>query len=175
MAITSQTITHLGGSSYIYEWTSDSGDPTFYIYDLAAGVLVTTTKGTSYTVTIEPGESAVLEVRESAYATIPRGYPGRLTLFWYATADTDHYRAEEYSGGQWVLRARILDDGRGHCHWHTRWLEDVTTHQFRVIPVGDNGNEGTAKTWSVLMVRYPDVPDQDFSYDEGTDKVTVAA
>jgi acyl-CoA reductase-like NAD-dependent aldehyde dehydrogenase len=44
-----------------------------------------------------------------------------------------------------------------------------------VTPVGLNGNVGAARTFSLLMVRTPDVPAVSFTYSAGTGAVTIAA
>jgi len=175
MTVTMNPPENVGGNSWRFSWSSDQDDPTFYVYDLSEGGLLDTTKGTSITITLEPGESRVLEVTEEELAAVPRGYPSRLLLYWYGPAGTSYYKVEEYVGAAWVTRARIYDRGQGHFTWRTRPLEDVTTHQFRIVPVGTNGNEGTPVTWSALMVTHPAPPEVDYAYSSGTGKVTVSA
>jgi hypothetical protein len=65
--------------------------------------------------------------------------------------------------------------GRRYFTWLTRVLEDQAQHQFRVTPVGSNGNAGAAKNFAVLMTRIPDPPSVSYSYDAGTGAVTIAA
>jgi hypothetical protein len=175
MTVTMNPAKRMGGNSWWLSWSSDLTDPTFYIYDLSGNGLLSTTKETGMLVICEAGESRVIEVRDAVWANVPRGFPGRLDLFWYATADTAHYRIEEYVGSAWALVGKQTDDGAGHWTWRTRFLEDITTHQFRIVPVGTNGNSGTAKTWSVLMVRHPDPPQVTFAYDEDDGTVAIAA
>ena len=82
---------------------------------------------------------------------------------------------EAHEGGSWVTRATIEDTGAGYYQWESGWLADVTSHEFRVTPVGADGNEGTATGWVVLMVRWPDPPEVGVTYAAGTGKVTIAA
>ena len=65
--------------------------------------------------------------------------------------------------------------GRRYFNWRSRVLEDSATHQFRVTPIGANGNNGTAKNFVVLMVRIPDPPRVSYSYSAGSGVVTIAA
>ena len=75
---------------------------------------------------------------------------------------------------EWTERARVRHRETAYMQWMTRWLEDETSHQFRVVPVGTNGNEGTARTLTCLMVRNPTPPDVDYAYSNSTNKVTVS-
>lgn len=108
----------------------------------------------------EPGEGFVVEVLDDADLEPATGFPGRVRLGWTpADSTTAEYRVEEYVSGTWTARRRLRhEDGKGWYRFESRYLEDVTSHQFRVIAVGTNGNESTLLTKSVLMVRHPDVP-----------------
>lgn len=89
-------------------------------------------------------------------------------------------------GAAWTVRsgnvggipaARVTADRPtgNYFLWRSGVLADSTTHQFRVTPVGVNGNAGATKTFSLLMVRTPDVPAVTYAYDPGTGAVTIAA
>jgi len=154
-------------------WQSDAEDPTFYVY--RDGVLIATTKQRSMMFSGQAGEQVVVEVLDDADGIPVAAYPGRVWLRWKPSTDTAKYRVEEYVGAAWTARASILHDGRLRYTFRTRYLEDSTTHLFRVVPVGENGNDGTPKTWSVLCIRHPDVPDASYSYASGTGLVTITA
>lgn len=173
MTVTLYDPEQIGRWSIRLRWSSDQDDPTFYIY--RDGTLVATTKATEWTFTLESGDIPVIEVLDDADATPATVYPSRFTLSWYAVTDTDYYRIDEYVGGEWLVCAKLTDDGAGYFKWVTRVLQDATTHQFRVVAVDAAGNESTATTMTALMVRHPDPPDVTYSYDSGTGKVTVAA
>ena len=54
-------------------------------------------------------------------------------------------------------------------------LDDLTGYEWRVVPVDQAGNDGTSTDFaSETIVRTPDAPDFDMSYDEGTDKITFS-
>jgi len=163
---------YLGGNTWRIAWTSGLEDPTFTIY--LDGELFATTAATHLDLYVEPGSSPVLEVVDDG-AAASQAFPGRLRLQWGREDDTDHYLIEEVVDAAWTERARVRDDGRQYFHWLTRWLEDSTSHQFRVTPIGTNGNAGTAVAFTCLMVRHPDPPDVSMSYDEGTGDLTVSA
>jgi len=171
MAVTYGDYHWVTATSVLVAWSSNLSEPTFYVY--RDGELVTTTQQTSMLFTVATGDKLVLEVLDDADALPSTAFPGRLTLQWAATAATDHYRVEEYVGGQWTERQSIADDGSQYYAWQSRYLEDETTHQFRIVPVGTNGNDGAATSFSCLMVRHPDAPTPTWSYNSGTKKATI--
>lgn len=172
MSVTITSITRIGRRAWRVVYASTLSAPTFYIYVNAELVGVTTE--TAYQFQAAPGESVILDVFDSSTDTPEDVYPGRLAIAWYAVVATDYYRIDEYLSGEWVEVGRVRDTGAGYFKWRTRWLEDSASHQFRVIAVGDNGNESTAATLSCLMVRHPDVPDVNLSYDAEDGTLTIA-
>jgi len=175
VTVTYDNPVNVGGNSWRLSWTSDSEDPCFYIYDLCAGRLIATTTDTSIVVALEAGARLVVEVREAAYTKIPRGYPRQITLFWFRVTATSYYLVEEYVVDTWTARARVYDTGAGSFRYVTRYLDDETSYQWRVTPVGTNGNSGTAKAWTVLVVGYPDPVAATLAHDDETVKVTISA
>lgn len=173
MSVTMGTPVQLGPRAWRLSWSSDLPDPTFYVW--RDGRLLMATAETSSEFSVPVGESLVVEVLDDADELPESHWPPRARLEWQGSTAVDHYRVEEYVGAAWTLRAKVPDHGEGRFHWESRVLEDETTHQFRVIPVGTNGNQGTARSFEILMVRVPDVPEVDYAYDEDTGKVTVTA
>jgi len=176
MSVTIDSVRRVDLRSWIIVWSSDlGGTPTFYVYQ--DGVLVNTTVDTEMVFMAELGECPLVEILDDADAVPMTAYPGRLTLAWYATAaptGTDHYKIEEYVDAAWVIRANVREISAGYYKWKTRFLEDSTSHQFKITPVGVNGNDGAATTLVCLMVRHPNPPAVDYVYDDGTGKVTVS-
>ena len=163
-----------GVGAFRVEWSSDlGGTPTFYIYQ--DGQLIRTTESTSMIFRAPSGESLMIEILDSATETPQTAFPGRLTLSWEASTAVNYYLVEEYVASVWTERARVPDTNAYYFSWRTRYLEDVTTHQFRVTPIGTNGNTGARRTFSCLMVRHPDAPSVAYSYASGTGMVTVSA
>lgn len=174
MAVTMADPVWLDARTVRLAWSSDEEDPTYYVW--RDGALVATTEASSMDFTLSAGEVLTVDVFDDSADVQSNAWPGRLTLNWFdAGDDVDYFRCEEYSGGEWVERAQLSEDGRGYYQWTTRFLEDVTEHQFRIVPVGTNGNDGTPQSFTCLMVRQPDTPDVDYSYSDATDKVTVSA
>ena len=167
---------YVGPLAWRLSWTSDLPGATFYVY--RDGVLIATTTGGSIIVTVEAGETPLIEVYDDASTSPMESHPGRIMLAWCASSgspEVNYYRVDEYIGAAWVERARLRDDGRGYFTWRSRQLEDCTSHQFRIVPVGDNANEGAADTRTILMVRHPDPPEVSYTWDSGTRTITVSA
>ena len=144
---------------------------TFFIF--RDGRLINETEQTEQSFVLDGGDGLVLEVLDDPNAKPITAFPGKFTLTWFATPDTDHYRVEEFVDAVWVLRKRISDLGEGYFKHTTRFVEDVTVHQFRIIPIGTNQNPGTITLFSALMVRHPDPPVVNFSYSNATETLTI--
>jgi hypothetical protein len=174
--ITAFTATRAGEATWLLEWATDlpaDPVPSFRIY--RDGELLSTTTATELLVQADVGESPIFEVLDDDEPDAPAAYPAYVTLAWYAAAGTDYYRIDRLISAVWTEQARVDDDDSGYFTWASGRLADNTTHQFRVVPVGTNGNDGTATSFAVLLVRYPDAPDVTYAYDSGTGFVTVAA
>jgi len=173
MAVTSLTVTRTSGG-WRLAFASGLADATFYVW--RDGVLLGSTTATWWDVVAEAGTYPVWEVFDDAGDEPLGRFPGTVTLQWRAVAAAAHYVVEEYAAGAWVERAQVAESGdAGYLRWTSRWLEDVTSHQFRVTAVGVDGNESDAEGWDVLMVRWPDPPDVSVTYAQGTAKITVSA
>ena len=160
-----------GGSVYRLTWSSTESAPTYDLYELTGGGLVYHGMAETITVTVKNGESPIYWVTDSA-ASPPAGYPGKIKLQWRRSAGVSYYRIDEQVSGSWTRRAKIFEEGKWIYHWATRWLEDAADHNFRVVAVGTDGNESTAASIAVLMVRWPDVPQVSYSYAGGV--VTIS-
>lgn len=162
------------GSSLLVTFTSDLGPvptPVFYVWrdDEQVG---TTTEG-SWEFEVAAGESPLISVFDVAGSEPGFAAAGRAWICWGAVANAAEYLIEEYVSSVWTERARVPDSGGSYYSWRTRYLEDCVVHQFRVTPVGGDGNEGTATVFPFLMVRTPDVGNWEGSFDSGTGKVTM--
>lgn len=182
MAVTYQQPRLIGQYRWRIEWSSDLGSPPpdgYRIY--MSGVLVATTNKESWDVTLRSGESLVFEVLDDADLEPTTAFPGKLTIGWRRVSNAVKYRLEEYVASVWTAVKSISDDGSEWYSVQTRFLEDVTIHQHRIVPVDVYENDGTALSFSTLMVRHPDIPinesaiDDRFSYASGTNKVTISA
>ena len=177
MTVTIDPPTDLGDGVFRVTWSTDQGDGTvFYVY--LGGLFAFETQLTEWTFqTPAGGETAALhiEILDEEPGYDPEVLPGRALLCWYGVDDVDYYTVEEYVDSSWTERQRIIDRGEGYFRWRSRILEDVTTHQFRVTATGDNGNDSTALSLTIFMVRVPDKPRVTYAYDDGTRKVTISA
>ena len=175
MAVTITAQYRIGPTTWRIEVASTLGDPTFYWY--VDGILIDSSNQPFRTFEIGAGEQGQIEILDDPDATPSAVYPGRVLLTWHpdpANADIENWRVDEYVDGDWTERITTPATQWGQ-EWTSRYLEDNSTHRFRVVPLGANSIEGVAREFSVLMVRLPDLPDVTYSYDDGTGAVTATA
>lgn len=163
--------------SFLLRWTSDATPPIpFRVY--VAGVLVSSwisaNAAGEFLFHCPPTDYPFIEVLDDADAIPTIAFPGRMTLHWQSISGAGSYVIEEYDSPDWVVRDTIAEDGRGAFRWISRWLEDSTTHQFRVTPYDISGNAGTALEFSFPMARHPDAPTVGLSVNVGTRKLTFS-
>lgn len=177
MAVTENPPARIDLTTFKISWTSDLTPPVdFRVY--REGRLVSSftsaTGAGELLLSIPSGDHPFIEILDDDNAIPSIAFPGRPTLQWLSVSGTSYYRVDEYVSAVWTERRIIPEDGRGVYRFQTRWLPDVTQAQFRVVPVGENGNEGTAKAFTFTVVRHPDQPSVSYTYSSGTAKVTIA-
>jgi len=175
MTVTINEPSNLGGGQWLVEWSSSLGaNATFWIY--LNGLLMEADSPTTSMLVVLDGANAinldVLDVEPSVDDPI---YPDRARFAWYAVDGAVSYRVEEYVDAAWTERKTFGSEGADFFAYESRVLEDATTHQFRVVPIGADANEGTPLTYSVLMVRRPDPPVVSYTYSDDDGKVTIAS
>jgi len=166
----------LDGRTWRLSWSYTGSADTFYLW--LNGELAATTALQWFDVSGDPGEPLVVEVFDDSTESPSPTYPSRMRLGWFASTGApaaSSYRIDQYIAAAWVKRAAIPEDGRGFYQWVTRSLDDDTSHQFRIVPVAANGNEGTPVSFTALMVRHPDEPDVAIAYSSSTRKLTISA
>ncbi len=153
----------VGANLWRFTWTSDQMDPEYRVY--LDGQLVSVQTAEQFDVKVEGEVSPVLEVLDSEDDVPNDAFPPYLRLGWLPVSDAVRYLVQQYDGG-WVDVATLAAEAdRAWYQYDTPGLADVTVHQWRVIPIDEAGNEGSALAFSVLMVRHPDPPDVTFTYD----------
>lgn len=178
MAITENPPERIDLTTFRLSWSSDRTPPvTCRVY--REGALVSTQTSSTgdfeLIVGIPSGDHPYFEILDKDCQVSGIAFPGRMTMQWTRVSGAETYRVDEYVSGDWTERKTYLDDGSGAYTYLSRWLEDVTQHQFRVVPIGSDGNDGTEKDFTFIMVRHPDEPAVEYAYDSGTAKVTITA
>ena len=171
MAVTISSQTWQNDTTLVVEYSTD-GDGPFYIW--RDGRFIATTYLETWTFHVASGEYPVLDIMDED-ADPATAYPGKMLLFWWAGTVVDYYRVDEYVSEAWVERAKIYETSKPCYQWETRWLEDVTYHQFRIVPVRTNGNAGTATTRRFFMVRHPDTPAVTATWDSDNHLFAIAS
>lgn len=174
MAVTFTADTWRGPNTRYFAWESDlGGTPTFYLY--LDGLLLGSTTRTWKQLTVAPGEQVQFEVLDSPSAVPEAAYPGRGLLTWLPSTGAKKYRIDEHVASAWTQRALVTPIiGQTWFSWQSRFLEDGQAHQFRVVPLGDNSLEGTARNFTIDMVRRPDPPSFTAAWSAGTITVDLA-
>jgi hypothetical protein len=163
-------IEKLRSQTWKYTYT---GTSPYRIYHL--GKLLETTTDTEYEfeysgATIEAPALEILDANDTEDAVSVQ-HPPRLVIQWYGNASVYAYKIQEYSDSVWRTRAVIYENGSGYYTCETSVLDDVTSHLWRVVATDDGQNESAALSFSALLVRVPDSPELDYSYDADTGKL----
>jgi hypothetical protein len=174
MSAVAVTYQQIATNDWRLSWTGTG--PTFYVWRDSTLIVPGTTKK-YYDVHMEPGEAATFTVFDSSASVPDYNQPCRGTIWWYATANTEQYRVEVYSGGQWITAITIPETGKAIYSYTTDILANETAHQYRVYSVGIDGNDSTPLTFSILAVRRADPPLWTYAWTKATStlRITIAA
>lgn len=118
---------------------------------------------------------------ESDVATVQR--PGNGILQWRRQLDANFYKVQKFVSSVWVnFFPIIIEDGRGYYQFDTGQLFDnavllaaPSSDLFRVIVVDGQGNESVEIEFELIGRRIPDPLEVTVTYDEITNKFTIAA
>ncbi len=165
--------------------TSDLAGTIFYHWYID-GTWIASTNSAVYAFRLPAGDEARIEAidtNDAAFdpiANAPAGWPARKTLFWTASifASIDRYRVDQQQdGGDWATIGYV-DHIQGQWCYSlvTDRLVDLAEYAWRIYPVDVDGNAGThVELAAEKIVRIPDGPDFEISFDAGTTKVTISA
>ena len=164
----------LGPNTWRLSWSSDQTDPTYRVY--LDGQLISEQTSEEYILRMDGSAAPIVEVLDVASDVPADAFPGYLRLGWAAHDDAAQYLVQKYNGASWdTIATFAADASKAWWTYNTPGLADETSHQWRIVPVDAAGNEGTAVSFTVLMVRNPDPPEVNYAYSAGTGKVTIAA
>lgn len=163
----------ISGDLHYLEWRAAAAGGPYRIY--RNGILIDETSGTSIHVHSGSRESVLIEVIADPDGIPIEVNPSRIDLRWAATAATKLYRIEKFVDAAWVTVGSRAEDGSSAYSFRSESLADDTTHEFRVVPVGDNGNDGTPATLDKKVIRHPDAPDVGVTFDDDTQKLRITA
>jgi len=184
VSITNYSVVRLGGITEVTVTSDLSG--TIYYHWYRYGNYLGMSTAATWSFYLTEGEQARVECIDTndadfdAVAGAPTDYPPTRTIWWTASTDSDvdKYRVEQNKAAAgWETIGTIYhEQTRWEYELETEALDDLTSYQFRVVPVDQAGNDGTALTLAAeKIVRRPDSPDFTISFDEGTTKVTFSA
>lgn len=180
MGITSTTAVRVENVTTITVVSDLAGSGTVYYHWYQDGAWLGRTTSPTRSIYLDAEAQARIEVIDTVdpdfdgAAAAPAGYPAVRTLWWTASlaTDIDHYRVEqqEGAGGDWESIG-VVHHVAGQ--WTYRQLSprltDLTEYTWRIVPVDRAGNDGTPTTIGPeLVVRTPDAPDFDATFDPET-------
>jgi hypothetical protein len=175
--VTIDSVLQVGVDLYQLDWSSDqdiSDANPYRIYQ--DGVLIATQTAASLVVQAPASQVPVFEILDDADAVPQPGYPAYSILSWTLDDDVSLYRIEEYDGAAWNEVATVSPDRTSSFQsWQSETLDDLSTTQYRVLGIDAAGNEGTPTTFTVFMVRHPDAPDVEMTFNTSPRTVTIAA
>lgn len=158
MAVTLGIPAQTGPTQWRFTFTSNLTDPTFYIY--VNGEYVTQTRETFYDLTIGINTQIQFDVLDVVNDLPAEFFPGTVTLRWDGTPDATSFRIEQYVVDEWIAKQVVIADDARVFHYTSELLDDSEVHQFRIVPIDDQGRDGTILEFEAEMCRYPDEPSQ---------------
>jgi len=184
MTITAIETTRFGNVTTVTATSDLGGSPYFHWYVDGTWVGVCET-GTwdFYLPLADQARIDVVDTADPAFDAVagaPAGWPARRTLWWVRSlaADVDQYRVEQKKGeGDWSTVAIVHQEPH---QWEfsvlTDRLDDLSDYTWQVVPVDTAGNDGTPiAIGPETIVRTPDAPEFEITFDSGTTKVTFSA
>ena len=174
--ITFTTITQLGTCLWQYDWTATTEPYRIYWQ----GKLWATVYTNTYLMDAPDGytdEPPALEILddddEGTAENLTKAQRG--VLQWREVDNATHYVIQEYVGGVWTTRDYLPHSDCGYQVYWTGRLADVTTAQWRVLARDDYQNSSSAINFTFLVVRNPNPPAVEMTYDADTVDVTISA
>lgn len=178
MSVTYSSVDVIDPMSVRIKGTTDATLPAtirIYIMGLLSSTLTSTDGYWQFDLQVSDGQQQYVQVIDDAVSREDYAYPGQMTLAWQGKAGAASYRIDEFVGSDWVAQFTVQDRGEGAFTYLTHWLNDATTYQFRVMPIGADGNDGTALEFEFDFVRHPDVPNVTYPVDAGGNLTVTAA
>lgn len=156
---------------YRAEWESTIIDATFYIF--VNGEEYGETTSNLFDFPVGEGETVTIDVFDVIGQTPEHAFPSNMTLAWLQIDGFQGYRIEKFVNAAWVVLETLAQEDYRYRTFVSETLEDETVHDFRIVPIGGDGNDGTPLPVSGLMVRRPDNPEFTAVYDDPTRTITI--
>ena len=165
MATTMNQPVQVNAGAWRVSWSSDQTSPLYAIWFQGR---VISRQYEAFCMIEATGEPHVEIDDESSPAIDQKTYPGRAVLQWFGVSGADYYKVEQNTGSWVEVDRRYHEDGTGYFWYESDWLNDITTHSFRVSAIDTAGNAGTAVTFSMTIARNPSPPTPTLTYAAGT-------
>lgn len=156
---------------YVY-WASTAAT---YYYVYVDGILTAITNRLYYQFAFAPGEQPQVEVCDSATDVPAVAYPGNALMTWQGDSEATYYKIQKWIDSAWTTVRVLQATGQPFYQYRSPWLDDCTTHKYRIVPYNANDIAGSPMEFEFEMVRYPDAPEPTYTYDPETNELAIAA
>ena len=181
MSVTISQTRRLSQHKAEIEFTSSLG-ATAPVWIRQGGKRLLKTTAKTIRIHIEDGESPDLWLNDDpalAWGNDADFTSPQAKLQWFldesAANNYDYVLVEENIATVWTQRAKIHVSTLAWYTFWSRFLEDDTSHQFRITPYAKDGNAATATAITVHVVRIPDAPSVTITYNAVGRTLTIAA
>lgn len=99
--------------------------------------------------------------------------PPYAVVKWRGRTTADYYKVYRVESAVDVLKATVVEDGRGYYRWMDAANNSPATWVYKVTSVDSEENESDALSISVLVAGIPGRATQSYSYSAGTGNVTA--
>lgn len=155
--------------SALVSWSSTLPDPTFYVY--LDGVFLYRTKRRSANITMQPDQAGLLEVFDDP-TEMPSTTKPSDGIIRFSGNGSEAYRIEKLVDAVWETKQERIGSLDSH-RYRTDRINDVADDTFRITALS-NGLESTPTSLTAGIVRVPDPPEADYSFNNSTKQLTVA-
>jgi hypothetical protein len=173
MSISSKTLTQIDSQTFKAVWESTLPTPTYYVY---RDKILSETINRNWTyIHVPPGEMVEFDVFDSPSDVPALAFPGKFYFSWF-NEDDDIFVFEiaQLTDVGYVVVDRVESSTIQHYYeYMTNYLQDNTTYSFRITPIGFNQSRGVSVTFVQRMVRRPNPPTVNYSYNVNTGYLNV--
>ncbi|MCP4539828.1 MAG: hypothetical protein GY832_22035 [Chloroflexi bacterium] len=167
MAASITAVEKTGGSSWTYYYTGTSPFSLYQDGKLIEGLTTEETEWQAFDVN-DSNEPPALEIQDDTESDPESlAYPPYAILQWRFVSDAQYYRVDQYVAAAWTAVQVKREEGWGYYQYESGALDDITTHQFRVYAVDEDGNDGTALPFDIHIIRNPERPSITGTYAAG--------
>lgn len=171
MAITITEYKQIGPNLWRIKWTSGLPTPVFAAWYRGEELLIAENE---VTFQAKDGEIPVVEITDDGSEVVQQRFSGRIELQFYDRTATT-YEIQRFNGTAFVVVDRLANSGSGYYRWTSPWHDDLSSQRYRVAGLDAIGNTTPAVDVTVVVVRPPQPPRVNYSFNAGPGTVDITA